>query len=328
MLQAKNKIGVGFSVTLKENKKTKQSEISKIYFETLEDFICFVDKENEFRQFESDSLEIITQIPELKNLLSNLPKIIVENHKKWAELLLVCHYFIQNPQPNLYVRNLPIDVSTKFIENNQSILRTLLDFLIGDKINTEETDFFRRLGLQIEEPSIKIRFLDSSLSFHQSISCLSVWVSEFNGWHLNCQKVFIIENLTTFLSFPKTSSSIAIWGGGFAVNLLKNANWLNNRTLYYWGDIDIHGFQILSQIRGFFSNVKSLMMDSQTLQKFHTGQKGGDYKIIEMVNLNIQEREFYEMIKSYNWRLEQEKIPLNYVLNAIHPLTVMPITSL
>ena len=313
LLHSKNKIGVGFTIELQDNKRTNQSEISKIYFENIQDFIVFVEKEKEFVAFENNVNLILSYIPKLFLIIQERPQIVIENAEKWQDLLKVCQYFIQNPQPNLYVRNLPIAISTKFIENNQGILRTLLDFLLGEKVQTSESDFFKRFGLQIEEPSIKVRFLDESVSFHQAISCVSVWVSEFNKWHLNCQSVYIIENLTTFLSFPKRANSIAIWGGGFAVHLLKEAHWLQNRTLNYWGDIDIHGFQMLSQIRSYFPKITSIMMDEKTFNHFHKNEKGDNFKIIELSNLTSEEKQLYDIIEANNWRLEQEKIPRWYI---------------
>ena len=313
LLHSKNKTGVGFTVKLQDNKRTNQSEISKIYFENVHDLVVFIDKEKEFLVFQNNVNYIISTIPNLKSLLQERPQIVIENAEKWQDLIRICQYFIQNPQPNLYVRNLPIAISTKFIENNQGILRLLLDFLLGDKVNMGELDFFKRFGLQIEEPSIKVRFLDESVSFHQAISCVSIWVSEFNQWHLNCQSVYIIENLTTFLSFPRRTNNIAIWGGGFAVHLLKEAHWLQNRTLYYWGDIDVHGFQILSQIRAYFPKITSIMMDEKTLNHFHKDEKGDNFKIIEVPNLTLEEKQLYNLIQANNWRLEQEKIPQWYV---------------
>ena len=35
------------------------------------------------------------------------------------------------------------------------------------------------------------------------------------------------------------------------VSLLKDISWLHKSDIYYWGDLDTHGFQILSQLRGY-----------------------------------------------------------------------------
>lgn len=308
LLHSKNKIGFGYWLTLKENPKTRQSEISKITFETKLDLLQFVDKVSDFQRFTNIVDLILGEISVLKELLEKSPKIVNEYRDEWVDLLKVCHYFLQNPQPNLYVRSLPINVSTKFIETHKGVLKTLLDYLIPAYIDSEETDFFKRFHLQIEEPNIKIRFIDHSLRLHPNLSYLSVWQSEFKGLDIQCEKIYIIENLTTFLSFPSNNYSIAIWGGGFAVNLLAEIKWFKDKKLYYWGDIDIHGFQILDQIRRYYPAIESFLMDEKTFNQYHCGEKGGMYNIVSLKNLTISEQALYEVVLKYNWRLEQEKV--------------------
>ena len=306
-------LGFGYIIELKENKKTKQSEIVKIYFENLSDLLQFTDKIKDFDSFERIVKKCLNQLPALFALFQKSPRIILENCEKWDDLLKVCQYFIQNPKPDLYVRNLPISVHSKFIEQSQPVLKLLLDFLIAEHINTEESNFFKRYNLQIEEPSVKIRFLDNDISLHPRLSQMSVWISEFQFLNLDCERVIIIENLTTFLSFPKLPKSLALWGGGFAVNLLANIDWLKSKNLYYWGDIDIHGFQILSQFRTHYPTVKSILMDKNTFEKYYENGKGGEFNIIALENLSICESQIYEIVLKSNLRLEQEKIPLSII---------------
>ncbi len=311
---SKTIIGYGYLVELKENRKTKQSEIIKIEFKNLSDFLRFTNKTIEYKAFEQNAIECLSQIPKLKELFKKTPRIILEQDGKWADLLKICTYFIRNPTPNQYVRNLPIQIHTKFIEQNQGVLKHLLDFLIVESINANESNFFKRFNLQIEEPSVKVRFLDKSISIHSQLSQISVWLSEFKTLNLACENIIVIENLTTFLAFPSKSQTLALWGGGFAVNLLADIDWLKSKKLYYWGDIDIHGFQILSQFRSHYPKVKSILMDTHTFQKYYDNAKGGEFKIIELTNLNTNEYEIYETILENNFRLEQEKIPLSEVI--------------
>lgn len=305
--------GFGYSIELKENQKTKQSEISKIYFENLSDLLQFINKVEDYNSFEQNVKTCLALIPQLQELFKEMPKIVSEQNGKWANLLKVCQYFIQNPKPDLYVRNLPIQVHTKFIEQNQGILRILLDFLISEHVNQNEANFFKRYNLQIEEPSVKMRFLDNTISFHPQLTQISVWISEFQLLNLDCERVIVIENLITFLSFPQTKKTIALWGGGFAVNLLADVDWLKSKKLYYWGDIDIHGFQILSQFRGHYPSVKSILMNKNTFHKYYQNGNGGNFKIIELPNLTSDEEELYKIVLENNLRLEQEKIPMTEI---------------
>jgi hypothetical protein len=308
LLHSKNKIGFGYWLTLKENSKTRQSEISKITFETKQDFLQFIDRLSDYQTFINTVDLILGEISTLKELLKKYPKIVNEYQNDWTDLLKVCHYFLENPQPNLYVRSLPISISTKFIETHKGVLKTLLDYLIPEDIDSEESDFFKRFHLQIEEPNIKIRFLDDSLRLHPNLSYLSVWQSEFKVLDIRCEKIYIIENLTTFLSFPPDNQSIAICGGGFAVNLLAEIDWFQDKKLFYWGDIDIHGFQILDQIRKYYPAIESLLMDEKTFLQYHRGEIGGEYNVVNLKYLTISEQALYELILKNNWRLEQEKI--------------------
>lgn len=210
--QAKSRTGTGYSLNLKFNRKIRQSEISSIYFETAADLLGFIGKEEEYAQFQRDAALIRVTVPALAEYIARRPLLVVEQAGRWPELLRVCRFFQECPQPRQYVRSLPLALPTKFVERNQSALRGLLDFLIPQFIRQEETDFFRRFHLFVEEPSIKLRFLDAALRLHPAVSQLSVWGSEFRQLHLPVERVYIIENLTSFLSFPAVPGGLALWG--------------------------------------------------------------------------------------------------------------------
>ncbi len=42
---------------------------------------------------------------------------------------------------------------------------------------------------------------------------------------------------------------------------LAQAGWLARCQVYYWGDIDTHGFAILDQLRTHIPHARSLLMD-------------------------------------------------------------------
>jgi len=313
---SKQRIGHGYSLTLKLNAKTRQSEISRIEFETLADYLAFVDKADEFARFVANATLTAATVPNLLPL-PTLPRLLLDYAAEWADLLVVCQYFQQHPQPKQYVRSLPLALPTKFIERHQSALRPLLNWLIPEHIRGEETDFFRRFYLLLEEPSIKIRFLDAALRLHSAVSQLSIWVSEFQQLSLAVRRVYIIENLTSFLAFPAVPDAVAIWGGGFAVSLLAGADWLAEKQLFYWGDIDAHGFQILAQLRAHYPAAQSVLMDAATLAAHHRGERGGEFQPAELPLLTIAEQALYQGLLCTNHRLEQEKLPLAYVAHRL-----------
>jgi hypothetical protein len=318
LLHSKNKTGRGYTLDLKSNSKTGQSEIRKISLETLDDYLTFTGKESEYASFMADIELIRTTSPTLLDLLIKLPQRVIEQTGNWANLLLVTSYFERNPQPNQYVRNLPLRLPTKFIESNRPILRLLLDHLVPAYLNPTEIDFYKRFHLSVEEPLVKIRFLDAALRLHPALSHVSVWLSEFRNLQLPGRQIFIIENLTTFLTFPNLSDSLAIWGGGFAVASLGGTDWLNNRQIYYWGDLDAHGFQILNQCRKHFPQTRSLLMDQSTFDAHrHLVSSGKETDVVSLPHLTDEERDLLLLLKRNNWRVEQERLGTEFVIKEI-----------
>ena len=121
-----------------------------------------------------------------------------------------------------------------------------------------------------------------------------------------------------FLTLPQIENTIGIFGSGFSVSKLKNALWLADKEIFYWGDIDTHGFQILSQIRGYFSNTKSIMMDFETLNTFKEDwDKGKPTTAASLSHLTADEKKLFNFVKADNIRLEQEKISQEYVLKQV-----------
>ena len=117
-----------------------------------------------------------------------------------------------------------------------------------------------------------------------------------------------------FLTLPELKNTIAIWGGGYAVKNLQHIEWLTDKSIYYWGDIDIQGFEILSMLRGYYEQTISLMMDEETFNKFnHYHGHGTASNTYGLNHLTTNEHELYLRIHASNQRLEQEKIPQIYV---------------
>jgi hypothetical protein len=69
----------------------------------------------------------------------------------------------------------------------------------------------------------------------------------------------------TYLAFPLAGDAIALFGDGYAVNVLASLDWLGSLDLTYWGDLDTHGFAILNRLRSRFPQARSMLMDRGTL---------------------------------------------------------------
>lgn len=319
--QSKEKKGFGFTIdyqTVKTKTIGMQSLPTIIYFDTEKDFLKFLGKEKEVDNFINDWQLIHSHFPELKDWIIRNPTKIIQQQGKWESIIKVCNYFKNYPKPNLYIRELPANVHTKFIESNQSIIAELLDVIIQNHINLNEKEFEKRFNLKFREPLVRFKILDKEISqsFFSNLDDISIPVSQFERLKLPLKQVLIVENKTTLyttLTLPKMDKTIAIFGQGNAVTNIQNAKWLNNINVLYWGDIDVHGFEMLSRIRKHFDHTQSVLMDKSTFDKYFENDSGKPTTDTTTLNLTDNEKELYNLLKTNNWRLEQEKIPFDYV---------------
>lgn len=323
LINSQSKAKKGFGYTLEfQHVRTKhlgtQDLPTSIYFDTENDYLKFLGKENEVELFVGIITKIIETFPELKEWIIKNPIKVIQNQTEWESILKVCRYFKQSPKPNLYIRELPINVHTKFIERNQSVIKDLLDILISDYNNKGEKQFEKRFNLKYAEPQVRFKILDKEISqkYFSGIDDVSIPVSQFEALDLPVEKVIVFENKTTFytaLTLPKMDKAIALFGSGFSVSNLKNVYWFKDKALLYWGDIDVQGFEILSQFRGYFPQTKSILMNKITFENFFENDSGTPTNISVQLNLTDEEQQLYDILKTNNWRLEQEKIPFDYV---------------
>jgi len=85
--------------------------------------------------------------------------------------------------------------------------------------------------------------------------------------------------------------------------------YLYDTHIIYWGDMDAHGFEILSDLRGFFPHTQSVMMDDFTFEKYAQYVVIGKSSRTERFNnLTPVESRLCQKILENNLRLEQEHI--------------------
>lgn len=317
---SKEKKGYGYTIEyqmVKTKQHGRQDIPMCISFQSESDYLKFIHKENETLKFRNDIRNIFRSFHELKDWVYKYPNKIIENN--WDDLLKVCTYFKNNPKSYLYIRELPIQVHTKFIEHNKSVIKELLDIIIAEHVNKEEKQFERRFNLKYDETLVRFRILDKTISRKQfsGIVDLSIPISQFQYFNLPIQTVYVVENKMNMLTFPNKESSIVVWGHGFGVDVMKDVEWLNTKRIYYWGDLDAQGFQILSELRSHFDHVESFLMDRETFNKYFEGDKGTETNVEKELCLTIEETDMFKYLKENNYRLEQEKIPFEYAITKI-----------
>lgn len=304
-----SKSAVGFGYTYEFDKNGKK--ITAIKFETEIDYLKFINKEDEVINFKNDYADVILEYPTLRELFVESPRIVIENHHKWADLIKVCRFFQTNSHVGLYMRELPAGVHTKFIENNTQIIFALIERISPELINYRAERFEDKFGLKTKHNLIRIRFLDDKLQVLPGYEEIGIAEVDINKLDIKCKRVFVIENDVPALVFPKIENSIVLFGKGYNVAALKNIEWIKNAEIYYWGDLDVHGFEILSQMYGYFNHTKSFLMSKDVLDehKKHWSHSP-DSKVLNISLPSIGDRETYEFIRAGKpyIRLEQEYI--------------------
>lgn len=291
---------------------------------TQEEFLKFLGNEKEFAEFVLAYEEAVKTFSSLKTLFLAKPNLLLQNRANIKELLAICSFFEKNPKPNIYIRELSIEgVDTKFIQKNRVVVDSFLSTVLEEDsfdagiTKLSENGFEKKYGLKYELPIVRFRILDSSL-YIRGLSDISLTTEEFASLNLACEDVFIVENKITMLSFMDIKNAIVIFGNGYGAGRIKDAEWLKSKNIYYWGDIDMDGFAILSQVRGYFPQTQSLLMDSTTIEKFHElAVVSSERSVKELEHLSDSERVVYErLVNDYygeNFRLEQERIPFTYI---------------
>ena len=325
---SKSKIDYGYTVELvtkNTQKLGKQSLPQKVSIETEIDYLRFLNRQIEFKKFQANIELIRSLVPQLEQWLLQNPIKVIDHADKWSDLLKVCRYFQNNHQPNLYLRELPIAVHTKFIEENKSILDLLLEVILPPEViqtvdKKKKHTFEQKFSLRYEEPPVRFKVLDEQvkLKYHFPIFDLTTPLSEFEQIDLQHHNCFITENKMNFLTLPSLANSFAIWGGGYRTTMLKSVSWLSSCSIFYWGDIDIDGFKILSQFRRYFPLTVSVMMNEdtfKTFEEFSVEVKQSEPE--KLSNLTEEEYYLYSFVSEQGKRLEQEHISQDFTIECL-----------
>lgn len=317
----------GFGYTVQEREARlkvfgRNPRPERIVFETREDLLRLIGKQTEFTAFTSAVERLRAEFPVLDGWIRSNPKRLLARLGSVDGLRHVVRYLRDNPAPNMFARELPIPVHTKFIEQHKEILREWLDILLPPHaIDHGETKHFeRRFGLRYLEPHICVRLLDPALRGELAFPCdeLSIPLHTLGRFPVRDAEVFIVENKHNLFTMPQRQRGIAVEGGGDASVNLRYVGWIKTNAVTYWGDIDVEGFEALSTLRSVFPHVRSVLMDLRTLGDCAPLVLAGKARRPAMpAHLTADEQRTFERCREDNLRLEQEHIPQDYVLRRL-----------
>lgn len=326
--ESKEKLGYGYTIEWEErNSRThgRNGFPKKISIESPQDLLKLIGKEREFAQFTVAVDRIRERYPQLVQWIRSHRGHVIESASELDGLLQVVDYLVTHPRPDRFARELPLGIDTKFIERNRRILRAWLDLVLPPhEIRADEEHFDRRFGLRYVEPLVFVRCLDERVQQQANWpwSGCALPLHSLAAQPLIVERVLIVENKVNLLTLPRMPGAIAMGGLGNGVTDLRYVTWLSQIPIWYWGDLDVEGFEILSRLRTFLPHTKSLLMNEDVLLEWREriGTAGNGRTRAELPNLTPQESQAFHMCSVDNLRIEQERIPQAFVLKQLNEM--------
>jgi hypothetical protein len=297
-----------------------------ICFETLDDLTRYIGKKTEAERILAHAAIVTTEFPEARAWTAkHIRKLGEKDVPTWRGIVKTVHYFRENPRPWIYPRELPLGLATKFLERNYSAVVDLLLQIAPAALNLTYTNWQDRLGLRSSSEMVEGRFLDPTLAPELPRHMLAP-VKEWNRCAFAERTwVLITENRTTLLTLPRLRGCLALLGKGYAVIRLAQIAKLASVPVFYWGDIDQHGFEILASLRSHLPQTKSCLMDAETLAccSEETGKEEVEGTLsVDLVaaNLTLEEHALWRVCAVNHVRLEQENIPSHFSTRVLNQL--------
>jgi hypothetical protein len=183
----------------------------------------------------------------------------ISAHAEMPRLVAAFAWLDDNRHSSRYLREICAPgVDTKFAERHRPALAAMLG------VPSSAAGFASALGLRSKPELVRLR-VAPSLGLPEPLSEIAVRVDEFDALALAPLRVLVIENEVTYLSVPVPEDGVVLWGKGFDVDRVGRLPWPSGVEIDYWGDIDTHGFAILDRLRAWLPQVRSVMMDRDTL---------------------------------------------------------------
>ncbi len=323
-VNSKEVTGSGYSVEYEL--VTKRSHGANQYpkairIDSLDDLLKLTGNRTAFKTLSMAVQKLRTRLPALESWLQANWKRLPPIADAIDGLIEVTQYLLDHPQPDCYLRELPLAISTKLIEQNKPLLREWLDLVLpAHSIDHGVTPkhFERRYGFRYPRQHLMIRLLDPSLQAELGLPCpeLSLPAEELSRLPVGGVQVIIVENKVNLLTLPARARTIALGGLGNNLAEYERVDWLGESSIFYWGDIDTDGLTILARLRHKFPHLVSFLMDDVTLLSYRSlwTFRACDPQLAIPAELLPHEIEAFRICRDQQTRLEQEHLPQQLVV--------------
>lgn len=335
---SKEALGYGFTVEfalVNHRKLGRQNLPCDIRFDTPEDLARYLGKAQDLQTFRKALQWTKKRIPQLAVWMAANPIKALPHLGVWEKILNVCAFVQENPSPGIYLRQITLPgVDTKFFEAKRGILAEVLAQCLPAEAWDEtitglaRSGFERRFGFLHDEPLIRFRILDDAILPATGYRDMSVPAPVFACQEIpGCHTLFITENKVNGLAFPPFPGGVVVFGLGYGIGELADSPWLKERRIVYWGDIDTHGYGILSMLRGKLPHVESILMSSRDMdlnRSLAGNEPPATRRTDPLTHLTEDEQKAYSRLlpggDCEGLRIEQERVPYNVLLSTLKGL--------
>ena len=236
--------------------------------------------------------------------------------REFEAVLNTLSWLLRHPNAGLFPRALPVEgVDSKWLERRRGTLARLWNTVTGE--NVSAADFLEHAGLLRLPQFVSVRNASSWVKEGTAENVVKLTPEALAQTAPEGPFVLIIENEQTALSLDLGNVPI-FFGLGYGVTLLASLPWMKEKRILYFGDLDTHGLAILAECRRLFPQTESVLTDLATFERFRAlAVPEPKQAALPTDRLTTEERDLGVRLLAEGLRLEQERIPLETVREAL-----------
>lgn len=265
-----------------------------------------------------------------------LARIVDIDDYDFATLLAAVNWFRAHSRSGLTVRSVPVPgMHTKWLARHRGMVLACLGTPTDAGEPTESSDAadadpadiptgdLDSLGLRPLPPEIGVVLADPVLrAVVGGLRQISAPVDELAGLAIHPDAVLIVENKEPAIIWSDTPGLVLIHSLGNHLDVLSRLPWIRPDRCWYWGDLDRHGFTLLSRARTELPRLSSLLMTAGDIETYRLlgVEEGLDRydqpdatltpaEAVALAALHLSQQKYL--------RTEQERIPVSVAERAL-----------
>jgi hypothetical protein len=209
-----------------------------------------------------------------------LARIVDLDEYDFTTLLAATTWFRANPRSALTVRSVPVPgMHTKWLARHRSMVIACLGTPTDPGESAEVSEDpdpadipdgdLDALGLRPLPREISIVIADPVLRASTGgLRQITAPVNELAALQMQPDTILIVENKEPAVTWSDTAGLVVIHSLGNHLDVLSLLPWIRLDSCWYWGDLDRHGFTLLSRARTMISRLESLLMTPGDIETY------------------------------------------------------------